>query len=242
MPSGSDLYNYYLSQGLDSIHAAAITGNVYGESSYNPNAVGDGGSAYGLFQLHPDRQAGFEAVTGTPINESTWQQQAGYALTEMRNSPYLAGSFFSETTLAGATAAFEKSFERPADPSASFGSRLGAATNVLNGAESTLSTIGTTAKDAALEALDKALENVPIIGQIWSGAKKLGVPDIFTASEGECGINPVCYLEKWFRETQFIPRLAFFVLGAILLIGAIVFFAKDTGVGKEVVKAGALAA
>lgn len=242
MPSGSDLYNYYLSQGVDSIHAAAITGNAFGESGYNPNAVGDNGSAFGLFQWHPDRQAGFEAATGTPINESTWQQQAGYALTEMKQHPFLAGDFWGQSSLAGATASFAKNFERPADLAASFKNRLGAASNVLNGAEGTLSTIGTTAKDAALEALDKALENVPIIGQIWSGAKKLGVPDIFTASQGECGINPVCYLEKWFKETQFIPRLAFFVLGAILLIGAIVFFAKDSGVVKEAVKGAAIAA
>jgi murein DD-endopeptidase MepM/ murein hydrolase activator NlpD len=85
---------------------------------------------------------------------------------------------------------------------------------------------GVAAKDAALAGLDKALESVPGIGQIWSASKAAGVPNIFTASMGECGINPICYLEKWFRETDFINRFILFAVGMILLWGAIYLLGK----------------
>lgn len=83
----------------------------------------------------------------------------------------------------------------------------------------------TAAKDAALDALDKGLESVPIIGGIWSGAKALGVPNIFDASKGECGLNPVCHLKNWLDETQYLERSALIIVGIVLIVGAIVFLA-----------------
>lgn len=105
--------------------------------------------------------------------------------------------------------------------------------DVLKGASSSLGDAlaktgdaGVAAKDAALAGLDKALEAIPGIGQIWSASKAAGVPDIFTASMGECGINPICYLQKWFEKTDFIARFVLFILAVILIAGAIYLLGK----------------
>lgn len=81
------------------------------------------------------------------------------------------------------------------------------------------------AKDAGLDAIDKGLESVPVIGQLWTSAKTLGVPNIFDASKGECGLNPVCHLRKWLDETKYIERGLLATLGIVLVVGAIAFFA-----------------
>lgn len=84
----------------------------------------------------------------------------------------------------------------------------------------------TYAKDAALTALDKALETIPGVGNIWSGAKEAGIPNIFDAAKGECGLNPICYLKNWLEETGFVQRLALFIVAMVLIIGGIAFLAK----------------
>ncbi len=48
--------NFYLSKGLSVQGATYLVGNLIQESRLDPNAVGDGGSAKGLAQWHPDRR------------------------------------------------------------------------------------------------------------------------------------------------------------------------------------------
>lgn len=83
-----------------------------------------------------------------------------------------------------------------------------------------------TAKDAALTALDKALESVPLVGGIWAASKQAGIPNIFDAAKGECGLNPICHLKTWLEETGFVQRFALFVVAMVLIIGGIAFLAK----------------
>ncbi|WP_338724881.1 phage tail tip lysozyme [Pseudomonas juntendi] len=74
--------DYLRSKGLSDTLAKGITANVQAESSFDPKAVGDGGKAYGLLQLHPPRQADFAAYSGKDIRESTWQEQLDFAVYE----------------------------------------------------------------------------------------------------------------------------------------------------------------
>lgn len=74
--------DYLRSKGIDDNLAKGIAANVEAESGFNPNAVGDGGKAYGLLQWHPSRQADFAAYLGKSIRESTWQEQLDFAVYE----------------------------------------------------------------------------------------------------------------------------------------------------------------
>lgn len=74
--------DYLRSKGINDNLAKGIAANVEAESGFNPNAVGDGGKAYGLLQWHPSRQADFAAYLGKGIRESTWQEQLDFAVYE----------------------------------------------------------------------------------------------------------------------------------------------------------------
>lgn len=74
--------DYLKSKGLSDTLSKGIAANVQAESSFDPNAVGDGGKAYGLLQWHPSRQADFAAYLGKGIRESTWQEQLDFAVYE----------------------------------------------------------------------------------------------------------------------------------------------------------------
>lgn len=74
--------DYLKSKGIPEILAKGIAANAEAESGFNPNAVGDGGKAYGLLQLHPPRQADFAAYSGKNIRQSTWQEQLDFAVYE----------------------------------------------------------------------------------------------------------------------------------------------------------------
>ena len=65
---GYDPLAYLTDQGWTAPQAAGIIGNAYGESGLNPAAIGDNGSAYGLFQYHADRQARFKQAMGFDIH------------------------------------------------------------------------------------------------------------------------------------------------------------------------------
>lgn len=74
--------DYLRSKGINDNLAKGMAANVEAESGFNPNAVGDGGKAYGLLQWHPSRQADFAAYLGKSIRESTWQEQLDFAVYE----------------------------------------------------------------------------------------------------------------------------------------------------------------
>lgn len=105
--SGSAMDYLMKTYGFDSAHAAAIVANMNAESGGNPNAVGDGGSARGLFQWHPDRQAKIKAGLGIDVTSATRDQQLDAAVWELHNrgqydaflaqqGAYNAGAYFSQ--------------------------------------------------------------------------------------------------------------------------------------------------
>lgn len=125
--------DYLRSKGLTDTIAKGIAANVQAESGFDPNAVGDGGKAYGLLQWHPSRQADFAAYLGKNIRESTWQEQldfavyeatkgkekANWAKVENSQSPSEAASTYSQYVIRPAER--EKRAQERAEIAASYG-------------------------------------------------------------------------------------------------------------------------
>lgn len=66
-PAGvqKQVWDYFRAKGLAPHQVAAIMGNASAESAFNPHAVGDGGTSFGLFQHHAGRGRGLlDAVGG----------------------------------------------------------------------------------------------------------------------------------------------------------------------------------
>lgn len=77
------LVQKFMSWGWTREQAAGIVANLKHESGYNPNAVGDGGQAYGIAQWHPDRQEAFRRWSGKDIRQSTLDDQLGFVQYEL---------------------------------------------------------------------------------------------------------------------------------------------------------------
>ena len=54
-PFARTVVQFFLDEGLALHHACGMAAQAHGESSFNARAIGDGGHASGLFQLHSDR-------------------------------------------------------------------------------------------------------------------------------------------------------------------------------------------
>lgn len=107
-----------VNRGFTPEQAAAVTGNMYGESSYDTNAMGDDGSAYGLMQWRGDRLSALQSMAlqrGVPQNDLNLQLD--YAARELQGKGREAKNFqraMSEgSNLPDRTALFTKYVERP---------------------------------------------------------------------------------------------------------------------------------
>lgn len=109
--------DYLRSKGINDNLAKGIAANVEAESGFNPNAVGDGGKAYGLLQWHPSRQADFAAYLGKGIRESTWQEQLDFAIYEAKKGKEKANWANVENSQSPSEAAYNysKYVIRPAE-------------------------------------------------------------------------------------------------------------------------------
>lgn len=107
---------YFVAQGWSTSQAAGIVANLKRESSFNPQAVGDGGKALGIAQWHPDRQAEFKRAFGKDIKNSSFEDQLAfvqYELTQGREKA--AGDKLRKATTArDAGAIVSQYYERPA--------------------------------------------------------------------------------------------------------------------------------
>ncbi len=108
--------DYFVGQGWTRAQAAGIVANLQAESAMKPDAVGDGGRAYGIAQWHPDRQANFERFAGHPIQGSTFEEQLKFVQHELTHTESAAADRLRATTTAReAGAAVSRYYERPAD-------------------------------------------------------------------------------------------------------------------------------
>jgi hypothetical protein len=107
----------FKAMGWTGAQAAGIASNLYAESKFNPNAVGDNGEAFGLGQWHKDRQEAFKKRFGIDIRKSTLDQQLQFVDYELRQGgEQKAGNALAQATnAADAGAVVSRLYERPAD-------------------------------------------------------------------------------------------------------------------------------
>lgn len=116
MANGQDVATFFEKQGWTRNQAAGIAANLGAESSFNPNAVGDRGAAYGLGQWHPDRQRDFAQWAGHGIQGSSRDEQLKFVQYELtQGKERRAGDLLRGTNTAEeAGASISRNYERPA--------------------------------------------------------------------------------------------------------------------------------
>jgi len=114
--SGSEYeaLNFFKSKGWTDEQAAGIVGNLKIESGLKTDEVGDGGTAYGIAQWHPPRQAIFKSVFGKPIQKSTFKEQLEFVQYELTHKPYdrAAIKLRETTTASDAASVFDQYYEQ----------------------------------------------------------------------------------------------------------------------------------
>lgn len=117
LKSGNSGLDFWMSKGYSLEQASAIMANVQHESKGDPGAIGDGGSAKGLFQWHSKRRKDIMSATGIDINNAGYSDQLKAAAWEMKNGDtgFDDAHFRSIKDPAKAAAYFSSYFERPAD-------------------------------------------------------------------------------------------------------------------------------
>ena len=107
---------FFMSKGLTRAQAAGIAGNMLFESGFNPSAVGDGGTSFGVAQWHNGRGSAMKQWTVAHGYSSTsFKGQLEYLWHELNNSESNALSKLRATsTPYDAGMAFCRYFERPA--------------------------------------------------------------------------------------------------------------------------------
>jgi len=107
---------YLMSLGYTKANASGIAGNLFVESSYNPLAVGDNGTSFGLAQWHKSRWERLnEWSKQNNKNPNTFQGQLDYLDWELKNKEKKAYQKLIEAKTPYQSAYnFAKYFERPA--------------------------------------------------------------------------------------------------------------------------------
>jgi len=108
--------NFFMAKGLTRAQAAGIAGNLQFESGFNPSAVGDGGTSFGVAQWHSGRGDAMKRWTVQHGYSSTsFKGQLEYLWNELNHSESNAlGHLRATTTPYDAGMAFQRYFERPA--------------------------------------------------------------------------------------------------------------------------------
>ncbi len=114
--NAQETINFFMSKGLTRAQAAGIAGNLLFESGFNPSAVGDGGTSFGIAQWHSGRGDAMKAwTTSHGYSSTSFKGQLEYLWTELNGSESYALSKLRQTSSAyDAGIAFERYFERPA--------------------------------------------------------------------------------------------------------------------------------
>lgn len=123
-----DAMQFFLQKGWTKEQASGIVANLTAESSMRHGITGDNGSAYGLAQWHPDRQANFAKWAGKDIKKSTFKEQLGFVHYEMtEGKEQAAGERLRRAKTASESGdVVSRYYERPkaADADAAHRSRL----------------------------------------------------------------------------------------------------------------------
>jgi hypothetical protein len=127
--------SYFQRMGWSKEQAAGIVANMKRESNLRPDAIGDGGKAFGIAQWHPDRQAQFKKVFGKPIQGSTLEEQLAFVNYELTqgNETGAGNKLRGAKTAQEAGGIVSRYYERPMNADSESLMRGGIATNLLNG-------------------------------------------------------------------------------------------------------------
>ncbi|MBE2250732.1 MAG: LysM peptidoglycan-binding domain-containing protein [Myxococcus sp.] len=108
--------DFFMSKGLTRAQAAGIAGNLQHESGFNPSAVGDGGTSFGIAQWHNGRGDAMKRWTAANGYSSTsFRGQLEFLWHELNNSERGALNHLRTTSTAyDAGMSFCRHFERPA--------------------------------------------------------------------------------------------------------------------------------
>lgn len=109
-------FDSFLANEWTPAQAAGIVANLEAESGLRPDAVGDGGLAFGIAQWHPDRQANFARAMGGNIRGSSLAEQLEFVHWELTNTESAAGNALRGCATPSAAAEVVcRHYERPAD-------------------------------------------------------------------------------------------------------------------------------
>jgi|TARA_B100001093_G_scaffold306302_2_gene292344 hypothetical protein len=113
---GVGITKFLMSLGYSKANASGIAGNLFVESSFNPTAIGDNGTSFGLAQWHKSRWDRLNSWAETnKLNPSTFETQLKYIDWELNNKEKRAKEKLLETNNPYDSAfAFAKYYERPA--------------------------------------------------------------------------------------------------------------------------------
>lgn len=108
--------DFFMAKGLTREQAAGIAGNLFHESNFSPNAVGDGGTSFGIAQWHAGRGDAMKAWTrANGYATNSFEGQLEYLWHELNGSESNALRHLRQATTAyDAGMAFQRYFERPA--------------------------------------------------------------------------------------------------------------------------------
>ena len=113
--NGVGVARYLMGLGYNKAHASGIAGNIFVESSYNPQAIGDSGKSFGLAQWHKSRWESLNSWTiKKGMNPNTMKAQLDFLVWELNNTEKRANRELLKTDNPRDSAfAFAKYFERP---------------------------------------------------------------------------------------------------------------------------------
>lgn len=114
---GIGIAKFLMSLGYSKANASGIAGNLFVESSFNPTAIGDNGTSFGLAQWHKSRWESLNNWADTnKLNPNTFETQLKYIDWELNNKEKRAKEKLLETNTPYDSAfAFAKYYERPAN-------------------------------------------------------------------------------------------------------------------------------
>lgn len=153
----SQVWSFFAAKGLAPHQIAGIMGNASAESAFNPLAIGDGGTSFGLFQHHASRGQNLLSSVGGMSGLGDIQGQLAFVWKELMTSEVAAmRRLMASTDVRGATEAFV-GFERPAGYTAQNPSGALHFDRRLAAAEQALINFGSSAQTASLQ-LDQGAE------------------------------------------------------------------------------------
>ncbi len=145
----SQMWSFFAAKGLKPHQIAGIMGNAAAESGFDPGAVGDNGTSFGLFQHHAGRGRGLLDAVGGKSGLGNIQAQMEYVWKELMTTESAAmRKLLASTDVRGATEAWV-GFERPAGYSAANPAGSMHFDKRLASAEAALSKFGTATETTA---------------------------------------------------------------------------------------------